>query len=128
MPSIQETFRTAIAADPTLAGLVVDRIYPGELPDDETPSPWIFYNLPESVPFDELSLAAGVFVCSEVEFHTLADTYAEAKTIADRLVALFKVYSAGAVRESHWLGSSEEVTEEGYHHAVRFRVLWLLPA
>ena len=125
MASIQETLRAVLGADATLAELVADRIFPGELPDDEMPPPWLYYEVPESVPFDELDDTA-IDVRSEVEFHALADRYGQAKAIIDAVTDVLKNYTGGEIKRSLWLGSSEDSTDDGHHHAARFAVWWVL--
>jgi hypothetical protein len=125
MASIQETLRSALGAHPALTMIVADRIYPGEVPDDETPTPWLFYQVPETLPLDQLDDGA-MDVQSDVEFHALADRYADAKQIIDAVIGLLKTYSSGEVKRALWQGTSEEQTEDGYHHAARFRVWWVL--
>lgn len=125
MPSIQETLRAALAADPALTALVDDRIFPGEIPDDEALTPWLYYSVPESVPLDDLD-GTEIDVQSEMEFHALGSTYAEAKGIIDRVTHVLKEHSGGVVKRSLWQGTSEDSTEDGYHHAARFVVWWVL--
>jgi hypothetical protein len=124
MASIQESLYAALTSDPTLVGLVGDRIYPGQVPDDEEPTPWLFYAVPESDPYDSLDDDDGQDVQSQVEFHALGDTYAEAKGVIDALQAVLDTFNGGAVGRAFWKGTSEETTEEGYHHAARFTVFW----
>lgn len=123
--SIQEQLLSVLIYDSALTALVADRIYPGQLPDNETPTPWLFYSVPESVPFDDLG-DGPTDVRSEIEFHALADTYRQAKAIIDAVKALLKVYQGGVVSRSLWAGTSEETTEDGYHHVIRFSVWWKL--
>lgn len=123
MPSIQEELRAALGADPAITVLVADRIYPGEIPDDEDPTPWLYYAVPESVPFDALD--GPTDVRSEVEFHSLADTYADAKAVIDAVLAVVEGYSGTVLKRAFWDGTSEETTEDGYHHVVRMTVWWV---
>jgi len=125
MPSIQETLRAVLGADTALTALVGDRIYPGEIPDDEAPTPWVYYLVPRSDPVDDLD-DMPIDVESEVEFHALADTYATAKEVIDAVTARIKSYADDVVKRSLWAGSTEDTTEEGYHHAARFRVWWVM--
>ncbi len=110
-----------------MTALVDDRIYPGEIPDDETPTPWLYYAVPETEPLDELD-ADTSDVRSEAEFHALADTYATAKAIIDAVRAVLDTYRGGQVRRAFWMGTAEETTEDGYHHVARFTVWWLTDA
>lgn len=121
--AIQETLYTALAGDATLIALVGDRIYPGQVPDDEAPSPWLYFAVPESVPLDQLDDGAED-VRSELELHALADTYAEARSIVDAVRAVMGSFRGGTIRLATWAGTSEEMTEDGYHHAIRFAVWW----
>jgi hypothetical protein len=120
MASIQESLYAALAADPALADLVGDRIYPGQVPDDETPPPWLYYAVPESLPFDELD--DDVDYHADVEFHALGETYAQAKAILDTVFLVLDTYVGGQIRRALWQGTSEETTEDGYHHSARFRM------
>lgn len=108
-----------------MQALVSDRIYPGEVPPDEAPTPWLYYLVPVSEPIEDLD-DTPIDVQSEVEFHALADTYATAKQIIDTLTALLKTYSGDVVKRSLWAGSTEDTTEDGYHHTARFRVWWVM--
>jgi hypothetical protein len=123
--SIQEALRSALGGDPTLTGLVSDRIYPGQIPPDDAPAPWLYYAVTESVPLDQLD-ATNTPVRSEVEFHSLGDHYADAKAVIDAVLAVLATYVGGVITRSLWAGTSEDVTEEGYHHAVRFTVWWTM--
>ncbi|MBN9522616.1 DUF3168 domain-containing protein [bacterium] len=118
MASIQETLYQVLAGDDAVAELVADRIYPGQIPDDEADTPWLFYAVPESTPFDELDTDDPVSR-HQVEFHALADSYAVAKAIIDATVAALNTYAGGQVTRAFWLGTSEESTEDGYHHVCR---------
>ncbi|VTR95223.1 : DUF3168 [Gemmata massiliana] len=120
MPSIQETLYSALASDAVLTALVDDRIYPGQIPDDETPSPWLMYQVPEANPFDDLD--GGSDTQLQIEFHALADSYAEAKAIVDAVSAVLHAYTGGQISRAFWNGTSEESTELGYHHVARFDV------
>jgi ATP-dependent protease HslVU (ClpYQ) peptidase subunit len=122
--SIQEDIRAALGTDSTLTDLVGESIYPGEVPDDDAPTPWVYYSVPDSEPIDQLDPGPHLVV-SDVEFHALAETYAQAKTIADRLTDVLNAYRGQVVRRALWSGTAEEVTEEGYHHLARFRVWWM---
>ncbi|MDY3558108.1 DUF3168 domain-containing protein [Gemmata sp. JC673] len=125
MASIQETLRAALAADPDLITLVGDRIFCGQIPDDEDAPPWLFYTVPSSDPVAEDLDGEETNVSSQVEFHSLADTYAVAKAIVDRVFVVLNSMRGGTVRLAVWAGDSEESTEEGYHNACRFQVLWV---
>jgi len=125
MSTIQETLRAVLGADPTLADLVGDRIYPGEVPADEAPTPWVYYTVPTSDPVEDLD-DSPTDVQSEVEFHALADRYATALAVIDAVTACIKSYTGDVVKRSLWAGSTEETTQEGYHHAARFRVWWVM--
>lgn len=120
MASFQETLYAALAGDATLGELVADRIHPGQIPDEEDPTPWLYYAVPESVPFDDLDGDADAQ--HQVEFHALADTYAEAKAIIDAAFGVLNAYSGGQVVRAFWQGTSEETTEDGYHHVARYQV------
>lgn len=121
MASIQETLRAALGADETLTALVEDRIFPGEIPDDEADPPWLFYQVPESVPYEELD-DGDTEVQHQVEFHALGDSYSTAKTIIECVKAVLNSYHGGQIRRAFWQGTSEDQTEEGYHHVARFTV------
>lgn len=120
---IQEALYEALAGDATLTALVADRIYPGQVPDDEAPSPWLYFAVPESVPVEQLD-DGPEDVRSEVELHALADTYVQARSIVDAVRAVMGAFRGGAIRLATWAGTSEEMTEDGYHHAIRFAVWW----
>lgn len=120
MPSTQESIRAALGADATLTAIVEDRIYPGQIPDEDDPTPWLFYAVLESIPSDELS--GGDEVREQYEFHALADTYAEAKAIIDAVLGVLDTFSGGQITRAFWRGTSEETTEDGYHHVARFDV------
>lgn len=121
MASIQETIRALCGADPTIAAIVGDRIYPGEVPDNETPAPWLYYTLPETLPSDDLD--GDGFIDAQVEFHVLTDTYAEAKSLIDAIKGALNAFSGGQVIRAFWRGTSEEAIEGiGYHHSARFDV------
>jgi hypothetical protein len=124
MPSIQETLYAALVADAAVAALVADRIFPGQIPDDETPAPWLYYAVPESAPIDQLD-DGPLDVRSEMEFHSLADTYAQAKAVIDAVIAVLDAMTGAVVKRALWAGTSEESTEDGYHHACRFTVWWV---
>jgi hypothetical protein len=126
MASIQETLRAALGADTTITALVADRIYPGQIPDDDAPTPWIYYAVPESVPFDDLDGCTEAQ--HEVEFHSLADTYAEAKTLIDAIFTVLDTYTGGQISRAFWKGTSEELTEDGYHHVARFTIWGVVAA
>lgn len=122
--SIQEQVRSILGPDPTLADLVADRIYPGQIPDDEAPTPWLFYTVPTTVPFDQLD-AAPEDTRSEMEFHALADRYAEAKAIIDAVFAVVNNRIDPILRRCAYLEITEEVTDLGYHHILRVEVWWV---
>lgn len=121
MASIQETLRDVLSADSILTGLVGDRIYPGEIPDDEVAPPWLYYAVPESTPFDQVD-DADLVARHQVEFHSLADSYATAKAIVDAVIAALNTYAGGQISRAFWSGTSEETTEDGYHHVCRVDV------
>lgn len=123
---IEETLYAALTADATLTALVGDRVYPCEVPDDETQAPWLFYLIPESVPLDQLD-AANTPVRSEAEFHALADTYKGARAVIDAVAAVLKTNPGGTITAVLWRGTSNEVTEDGYHQSIRFAVWWIMP-
>lgn len=123
MPSIQETLYAALAADTGVTNLVGDRIFPGEIPDDEAVAPWLYYAVPSTDPIDAVD-DAEQSALSQVEFHALADTYAGAKAILDAVYAALNGYYGGQVSRALWGGDTEETTEDGYHHACRYQVLW----
>jgi hypothetical protein len=120
MASFQETLVQVLGDDATLTELLAGRLYPGEIPDEEAPTPWVFYQVPESVPFEDLD--ADGDARHQVEFHALADSYAEAKAISDAIVGALNGYSGGQITRAFWEGTSEEETESGFHHAVRFTI------
>jgi hypothetical protein len=124
MASIQETLRAVLGADSTMTTLVGDRIYPGEIPDDEATPPWLYYAVPESVPFDQLDPDEPITVRSEVEFHSLADRYGTAQAIINAIRPAIRSASGSGIKQLSWLGTSEETTEDGYHHVIRYMVLW----
>lgn len=119
--TFREAFTAALLADPTLSGLVGDRVYPGDLPDEEDPPPWVYYTVPESVPFAELGDV--VDVRSEVEVHALGDTYAEAVAVLKAAVAVLQGLDGNGITSFEWLGSNEEAVDDGYHHSARFSVI-----
>jgi hypothetical protein len=125
MPSIQEALRAALTADATLTAVVADRIFPGQIPDDEDPPPWLYYSVPESVPQDALD-GDVIDVRSEMEFHALGRTYSEAKSIIDRVIAVLNALTGTVVRRAFWGGTSEDTTDDGYHHVCRFEVWWVI--
>lgn len=123
MASIQETLNAALLADSTLSGLIGTRLFPGQIPDDQDTPPWLYYAVPESVPLDQLD-DGGDDVRSELEFHALADRYSAAKAIVDAVRSVMNSFRGGVIRLATWAGTSEETTEDGYHHAIRFVVWW----
>lgn len=123
MASIQETLYAALTADATLTALVGESVYPGEIPEDEDPPPWVFYQVPESTPLDQLD-DEDEDVRSSVEFHSLGRTYAEAKAILDAVRDVLNRFRGGSVARAFWEGTAEETTEDGYHHSARFLVFW----
>jgi hypothetical protein len=123
MASIQETLRAALAADSAVTALVGDRIFPGQVPDDEATTPWLYYAVPDTTPIDSLD-DDQLDAQSEVEFHALADTYATAKALIDAVFAALDGYVGGQIWRVLWTGTSEDSTEEGYHHAAKFTVWW----
>ncbi len=125
MPTIQETLRAVLGADLVLTAIVGDRIFPGDIPDDEPPAPWVLYTVPESNPIDDLD-GADTDVESEVDFDIYADTYAEAVAIVAAITDALKTYSGGDIKRALWAGTTEDVTEDGHHHAARFRMWWVL--
>lgn len=122
MPRFQATYAAALLADGTLTAIIGDRLYPGQMPDEETPAPWLYYTVPESTPFDELS--GVVDVRSEVEIHAFGDTYAQAVAILDAATAVLQGLRSAGVRVSLWAGTTEETADDGYHHVSRFTVWW----
>jgi hypothetical protein len=123
MASIQEELRSVLGADADLGELVADRIYPGQIPDDDDPTPWLYYSVPESVPFDALDTPTDVR--SEVEFHALAETYAGAKAIIDAVFSTLNTYTGTVIKSAFWEGTSEDSTDDGYHHVARFSMMWV---
>jgi hypothetical protein len=126
MPRFQETYAAALLADTAVAALIGDRLYPGQVPDEEDPPPWLYYAVPESTPFEEL--AAVVDIRSEVEVHAMGETYAQAVAILDRAVTVLQGMKSAGVRVSLWSGTTEETTDDGYHHVARFTVWWRVTA
>ena len=122
--TIQEALYAALAANPDLTELVGDRIFPGQIPDDEAPTPWLYYAVPESTPFDQLD-GGPQDVESQVEFHVLADRYSVAVAIVQAVKDVLKDYRDATIRRSFWAGTSEDTTEDGYHHAARFTIGWV---
>jgi hypothetical protein len=119
--SVQEDLRSLLGADLPITGLVDQRIYPGQVPDEEDPTPWLYYALPESVPVE--TLAGIAMVRHQVEFHAMADTYAEAKRVLDAVKDLLDGYVSGRrIILSLWQGTAEEVTDDGYHHVARYQI------
>jgi len=113
--------REYLGADPGIVELFGDRLYPGELPPDEAETPLLFYEVPETIPFDTLD-GVNDWQRAQFVFHSLADSYAEAKAGVDAIFAAFDAFQGGQISEAHWLGTTEDTTDEGYHHTVRFDV------
>jgi Protein of unknown function (DUF3168)/Head domain of trimeric autotransporter adhesin len=122
MASPQETLFETLKADEALVALVEDRFHVGEIPDLEDPTPWVFYYVPSSVPYDDLGNEE-TDVDQVVEFVAFADTYAEAKAINDAIKTALDGFSGGQVKRAFWKESTEEILEDGYRHASRFSVM-----
>lgn len=123
--TIEERFVAALNADVELSAIIGDRLYPGVIPDDETNPPWLFFAVPESVPFDQLDLV-NTPVRSQCEFHALTDSFGSAKAIIARVAAVLKGMAAdGMITGARWTGTSQDTPEEGYHHTIRFDVDWV---
>lgn len=120
MASLQESINAALAASAPLTALVSDRIYPGEIPDDEATTPWLFYSVPEETPVDDLDDSGSV--SAQFEFHALADTYAAAKAVIEAVKGTLEAMQGGQVTQAFWRGTSDESTEVGYHLVARFDV------
>lgn len=125
MASIQETLRAALGSDAALAELVGDRIYPVEVPEEETPTPWLYYEL-RTTPYDTLD-DEDLDVFGEVVFHAMADTYAEAKRITDAVHAVCEGFTGGRITGCFFSSSDQELTEEGHHHTARYDVFGTVP-
>lgn len=121
----QEDLRAAAMACPELVALIGDRFFPGELPDDETPAPWVVYNVPHSAPALELVEDGPTDVLSDVDFHALAESYGAARAIIKAIRRALKHHRGPAVRLCTWSTTAEEETEAGFHHVARFKVQWV---
>lgn len=121
MASIQESLRAVLGENLDLKAIVEDRIYPGDVPDDEDPTPWLYYSVLEDAPYADLDGDGDTI--GDVEFHSLADTYAEAKQILDLVDAILDGHVGGQVSRAFRISRSEEFTDEGYHHVSRYQVI-----
>lgn len=118
---MQEDVRELLGDTAAIAAIVAERIYPGQVPDDETPRPWLYYAVPDSTPLNQLDGVAAVR--HGVEFHAMADSYAQAQALTQAVIDLLDGFRGGRrVDLSLWEGTAEEVNDEGYHHVARFAV------
>jgi hypothetical protein len=118
---MQEDVRGLLGGAAVVTDLVDQRIFPGEIPDDEPQRPWLYYAVPESVPIALLDGTAGVR--HSIEFHAFADSYSQAAAIVAAILDVLNGLTWGRrVNSSFWSGTGEEVTEDGYHHVARFDI------
>lgn len=120
MPSVEESIRTALGASAALAALVGNRIYPNRVPNDDTPTPWLYYSTPDSTPIDDLD--AGPDLWADLELDILAEDYDTARAIADAAYNALHTYRGGQVKRALWAGGSSNVIDLGYHLTERYRV------
>lgn len=121
MAHIEDTLLLALSSDPAVLALVGDRIYPGEIPDEEAPAPWVYYAVPNSTPFETLARVDSIR--HTIEFHALADRYTDARAVIDAVIDVVNgMRSAGVITYSAWADRTQDTTEDGYHHSVQCTV------
>lgn len=117
---IAEDLRGALTSDAVVASLVGGRIFPGDIPPHTTPTPWVFFAIPEEVPTDELNADGSERLT--VEFELFAETFAEANALKLAVKSALHKWRGGEVNRCLWAGTDYTAVEDGHNITVRFMV------
>lgn len=117
MASLEETIRTALVNDTAVAALVGTAIYPNRIPPEESPTPWVYYTIPEEEPTAEL---VGAERKGQIEFELFAETYAECRRLKLALRAVLHGFRGGPVKRMLWLNADSSAVEGGHNITERY--------
>jgi hypothetical protein len=116
----EEAIRQFLGESESVSALVDDRIYPGEIPDDDTPSPWIFYFLSEERP--DAKLASNDWGSATARVEGFAETYSEARELKEAVKTALNARLVGGLYKCLWKDATTEPVDGGFNVTLDFEL------
>ena len=121
--AVEASLRTYLGADATLTALVGDRIYPGDIPDHDAPTPWLFYVVARSDPHVRLKGTAAK-AKHTVELSALGETYSAAAAVGSRVRELLDDWAGdGTVGQCSWVSTERNPIDGGIEVLVTVELI-----
>jgi hypothetical protein len=118
--TIEEAIRQQLGEAAAVAAIVHDRIFPGEIPDHETPTPWVFFLLSDEQPGEDLG--GNDWQSGSITVEIFAETYAEVNALKIAVRESLNTTLPGGLYRCMWANGSTQPVDGGYNATETYRV------
>lgn len=116
---LEEAIRQTLGEYQPLVDLVDDRIYPGEVPDDDAPTPWLFFQVIEETPDNTLD-SSDDWDQAKFVVEVFAKTYDAATQLRTSIRDGLNNQLIGLLYRCLWVKTSTQRVEEGVNATLEF--------